>query len=146
MAKWSMPLFFLFFSLITAWNGFWQFFSFSSQFLGEKSQIKKKVRGVYPPYTLSGRPLKKHLFYVCLPLVSWLKVTGHSPVYLDLKLTNLFLFAWQHLKIRQKGTHWSISKLDNRRLERLKVHEKYKKNLVLMGETLLTIKKNWVYC
>ena len=27
------------------------------------------VRGVYPPYTLSGPTTKKKLFYVCLPLV-----------------------------------------------------------------------------
>ena len=56
MAK---PLFFPFFSLIIAWNGFWHFFF--SNFWAKKNRYTL-------PTPLVVRPLKKHFFYVCLPL------------------------------------------------------------------------------
>ena len=36
-------------------------------FRGNKWFFCLVVRGVYPPYTLSGPTTKKHFFYVCLP-------------------------------------------------------------------------------
>jgi len=70
MAKWSMPLLFFFFSLIIAWNGFWQFF-FLSPIFGPKSWIYRKkmvfwlvVRGIYRPTPLVVRPIKKNFLGV----------------------------------------------------------------------------------
>ena len=40
------------------------------------------VRGVYPPYTLSGPTIKKTLFYVCPPLVVHIFVFKILPLYL----------------------------------------------------------------
>ena len=60
-----MPLFFLFFSLIIAWNGFSQFFFFKI-FGIKRPDFCLVVRGLYPPYTLSGPITKKKLFFMCV--------------------------------------------------------------------------------
>ena len=66
--------FFFFFFLV--FYGFWQFFLFLPNFWAKTARFKKKkcflwvVRGVYPPYTLSGHTTEtKHFFYVCHPLL-----------------------------------------------------------------------------
>ena len=77
-----MPLFFLLFlSLIIAWNGFFR--SFSHKFLDLNSRsLEKKVffclvvRGVYPPYTLSGPTTKKITFFMCV-FPNWLSHICH---------------------------------------------------------------------
>ena len=70
-------LFFLLF-LVLKWpeTDFDNFFFFFPIF-GLKSRILEKkvgfwlvVRGVYPPYIISGPTTKKTLFYACLPLVA----------------------------------------------------------------------------
>ena len=67
-----LPPFFLFFSLIIAWNGFWQFFLFLPNFWAKPAELKKKMffclvaRGVYPHYTLSGPTTKRNTFFMCV--------------------------------------------------------------------------------
>ena len=66
--------FFFFFSLIIAWNGFWQFFLFSPIFgLKKPDFIKKKkvffclvVRGVYPPYSYTNGFVVPATFFMCV--------------------------------------------------------------------------------
>ena len=60
--------FFFFFSYNIALNGFWQFFLFLPNFWAKTAGVLKKriwclvVRGVYPPYTLSGPTTKENTF------------------------------------------------------------------------------------
>ena len=58
--------FLLFFSLIIAWNGFWQFFFFFSIFWLKPPDFCLVVRWVYPPYPLSGPTTKKTLLFMCV--------------------------------------------------------------------------------
>ena len=66
-----------FFCLIMAWNGLWQFFFFFPIFGLKQPDFREKkvffclvVRGVYPPYTLSGTTTKKTFFLCVSSLIS----------------------------------------------------------------------------
>ena len=83
-------------------------------------------------------PINTRLFFWFITCTFKRRVSS----YFDLELINLSLFAWKHLKIRQKGSNWSILNLNDRRLGRLKVNIINQKSLVLMEETL---QKNLIF-
>ena len=97
------------FFFIIAWNGFCQFILFSPIFGLKQPDFREKkmffclvVRGVYPPYTLSGPTTKKNRFYVCLPLMAnahhssrnFDLNTVYSKAYLYIINVNI-LFRWR---------------------------------------------------
>jgi len=68
MAKWSMPLLFFFFSLIIAWDGFWQFDK-KSWIYRIKVVFWLVVRGIYRPTPFVVRPIKKKNFLCVSSLI-----------------------------------------------------------------------------
>ena len=108
-----MPLFYFFLLVLYSLKRILTIFSFSYQILGSNSRILEKevffclvVRGVYPPYNLSG-PTTKKITFLCVSSLNWFNTGEFTKRVLEtsyqlfVTLCTLFIYPSAYKQLRR---------------------------------------------